>query len=138
MSKMDQKKLTLQSTFQELKRLGSFQKKVKKWANIDDEKFGQVRLAVNEAVTNAIVHGNKENPDKKVEIIALKPEKKLQVSVQDEGTGFDPYDIKNPTKENKLLNDSGRGVFLIKEYADEVRFLKGGTKLVMTFNLAKK
>jgi|AntDeeMetagen681_2_1112603.scaffolds.fasta_scaffold15750_2 serine/threonine-protein kinase RsbW len=137
MSKTDQKKLTLKSTFQDLKRLEPFQKKIKKWANIDDEKFGQVRLAVNEAVTNAIVHGNKENPDKKVGIIASKQEKKLQVSIQDEGKGFDPDSIKNPTKVNKLLDDSGRGVFLIKEYADEVQFLKGGTQLVMSFELSE-
>jgi serine/threonine-protein kinase RsbW len=137
MEETESKRMTLHSTFQDLQRLQPFQEKIKKWAKINDDKFAHIRLAVNEAVTNAVVHGNKENPDKKVELIASKHKSTLWVSVQDEGTGFDPDNIKNPTKESKLLDDSGRGVFLIKEYADEVQFLKGGTQLVMSFELSE-
>ncbi|MGK7369852.1 MAG: ATP-binding protein, partial [Candidatus Halalkalibacterium sp. M3_1C_030] len=91
---------------------------------------------LSEAVTNAIVHGNKENPEKQVKVRSELSDGELAITVKDEGAGFDPSKIPNPLKDENLLNIGGRGVYLIKEYADDLQFYENGTKLEMLFKLS--
>jgi serine/threonine-protein kinase RsbW len=129
------KEIILDSTFEEVERLEDYLNELQEWADFSDEDYARIMLTLSEAATNAIVHGNKENPNKKVTIRCKLVDKKLVISVKDEGAGFDPSNIPDPLKEENLLNVGGRGVYLIKEYADELRFEENGTKLIMAFEL---
>lgn len=135
MGKTDFNKLVLQSSFDQIDRLEPYLKSIREQVEFSDDQFSRIRLSVNEAVTNAIIHGNKEDPSKKVRITAEFQENTLKVSVKDEGSGFDPSSLPDPLQNKNLLKESGRGIFLIKQYADEVDFSDNGTKLTMQFNL---
>ncbi|MBN2731210.1 MAG: ATP-binding protein [Balneolaceae bacterium] len=135
MGKTDFNKLVLQSSFDQIDRLEPYLKSIRQQVEFSDNQLSRIRLSVNEAVTNAIMHGNKEDPSKKVRITAEFQENTLKVSVKDEGSGFDPSSLPDPLQNKNLLKESGRGIFLIKQYADEVDFSDNGTKLTMQFNL---
>lgn len=137
MSKSDTKKLVLNSSFEELERLEPFIDELKQWANFDDEDSSRIMLTLSEAVNNAIMHGNKQNPDKQVVVLSTfdSENRKLTISVEDEGEGFNPNEIPDPLKEENLLNEGGRGVYLIEQYADDLQFSKGGTKAKITYQL---
>lgn len=104
---------------------------------LEDSKLPNVLLAVTEATTNAIIHANKCDQSKKVTVDAAVEDSKLVVRVKDEGKGFDPRSIPDPTKPENLLKDSGRGVYLMKVYMDNLEFNRtdSGTETVLTLNL---
>lgn len=135
MGKTDFNKLVLQSSFDQIDRLEPYLKSIRQQVGFSDDQLSRIRLSVNEAVTNAIMHGNKEDPSKKVRITAEFQENTLKVSVKDEGSGFDTSSLPDPLQNKNLLKESGRGIFLIKQYTDEVDFSDNGTKLTMQFNL---
>jgi len=137
MSKTDTKKLVLDSNFEEMERLEPFINELQQWAGVDENESSRIMLALSEAVNNAIIHGNNENPEKQVVVLSTFDEgdRKLTISVEDEGEGFDPDEIPDPLKEENLLNEGGRGVYLIKQYADELQFSKGGSKATIIFYL---
>ena len=94
-------------------------------------------LAVSEAATNGIVHGNQLDESKSVEISAFQDGDLLIFETRDEGDGFEPEKLPDPLADENLLKTSGRGVFLMEEYADEVEFSDGGTKLSLKFKVPK-
>lgn len=100
---------------------------------IDDSVYGNIHLAVVEAVTNAIVHGNKLDENKDVYFETQKEETQIKIIVRDQGKGFDADEIPDPTLPENREKISGRGVFLIKNLADEVTFSENGTSLQMIF-----
>ena len=100
---------------------------------IDDCIYGNIHLAVVEAVTNAIIHGNKSDENKDVYFETKKEDTKIEIIVKDQGDGFDAEVIPDPTLPENLEKISGRGVFLIKNLADEVIFSENGTVLQMIF-----
>ena len=99
-----------------------------------DDSYWMV-TAVREAVTNAVIHGNKERPGTGVDVsFELHPDS-IRIIVVDEGEGFDPEGLPDPVSEEHLLDASGRGVFLMKQLMDEVSYTfpeSGGTTLSMT------
>lgn len=95
---------------------------VKKW-KIDEERIEWVALSLREAVNNAIIHGNQNDPEKKVEVVMEEGENEIFLRVWDEGGGFDVYSLPDPTKEENLLKPHGRGIFLISKFVDSVRFV---------------
>lgn len=135
MAKPSHKEIVLSSNFEEVERLEHYIDELQEWAEFDDEDYSRIMLTLSEAVTNAILHGNKENPEKKVTVIGKLQKSTLVITVKDEGEGFEPDSIPDPLKEENLLNIGGRGVYLIEEYADELRFEENGTKLEMVFKL---
>lgn len=135
MAKPSHKEIVLSSNFEEVERLEHYIDDLQEWAEFDDEDYSRIMLTLSEAVTNAILHGNKENPEKKVTVIGKLQKSTLVITVKDEGEGFEPDSIPDPLKEENLLNIGGRGVYLIEEYADELRFEENGTKLEMVFKL---
>lgn len=135
MAEQEFKELILQASFDEIERLEPYLEQIRARVGFDEERFPQIRLAVNEAVTNAIVHGNKEDATKKVHISARRVDDVLQISVKDEGEGFDPASLPDPLQEENLLKESGRGIFLIRECTDQLKFSEDGTRLILQFNL---
>ncbi len=100
---------------------------------LHEESFGNILVAVTEAVNNAIQHGNKSNPDKKIDI-EFKPEKDIiNCFVKDEGQGFDYSNIPDPTDPENIEKLNGRGVFLMKHLADAVEFHENGRIVQLSF-----
>ena len=103
----------------------------------EDVAFG-VDMAVREAVTNAVVHGNKLDEAKIVELKLLPTTEGFEIIVHDQGTGFNPDDIPDPTKDENILKTSGRGIFFMRNFMDTVEWTKnanGGTNVRMTKKL---
>lgn len=96
---------------------------------------GKITLSTIEAVNNAILSGNKENPKKLVKLTAVKGKGKVVVTVEDEGKGFDFSQIPDPTTPERLMQTNGRGLYLIKKLSDKLLFAKNGAKVIMAFSL---
>ena len=98
----------------------------------DRDATDQVNLAVIEAGTNAIKHGNREEPRKRAYFDFMMYPEELVVIVRDEGEGFDAQTTEDPLKPENLLNSSGRGLFLMEACMDSVDFSQNGTVVAMT------
>lgn len=98
-----------------------------------------VGMALREALANAIKHGNKLNPEKRVHVLVrVDPGKEVCIEVEDEGEGFTPLDEVDPTSPENLLRDSGRGIFYIRHFMDTVSFSpgeRGGTRVALVKRL---
>ena len=102
---------------------------------LSDEVYGNVLLSVVEAVNNAILHGSGLDASKEVQICYSFDRGVLVIKVKDEGEGFDFENIADPTLPENIEKLTGRGIFLIKNLADDVDFLDKGRVLQITFNL---
>lgn len=104
---------------------------------LSDEQLSVLLLAVTEATTNAIIHANKCDTSKLVRIHAQIEDSKLIVKIKDEGKGFDPTTLPDPTHPENLLKDSGRGVYLMKVYMNEVKYkvTPSGMETILILNL---
>ncbi|GIV59556.1 ATP-binding protein [Rhodocaloribacter litoris] len=99
----------------------------------DEDFVYRVVLLTSEAFTNAIEHGNRLDPDKKVTVELSAEPDRIEVWVEDQGPGFDREDVVDPLQKENLLEDSGRGLFLIEQLADEVRYEQSGRRIGMIF-----
>jgi serine/threonine-protein kinase RsbW len=99
----------------------------------NQDNYGKILVSTLEAVNNAIIHGNKKDESKSVEIEISFKRNILRVSVSDEGKGFKPKEIPDPTKPENIENLSGRGVFLMSKLADKIEFNETGNKVTMSF-----
>ena len=97
-----------------------------------------VEVSLREALANAIVHGNHEDPHKHVYVVCrCVPDEEVSVVVRDEGKGFSSTELPNPTTAEQLESTHGRGVYLMTALMDEVYFERGGTTVHMRKKLAK-
>ena len=99
----------------------------------DDAAFG-IDMAVREAVTNAVIHGNREAENKTVDMTLKSSSEAVEISVHDQGAGFNPEDVPDPTAAENILKASGRGIFFMRTFMDEVDWLirpEGGTTVRM-------
>ena len=99
----------------------------------EDAAFG-IDMAVREAVTNAVVHGNRQDENKTVEVTLKSSPDAVEISVHDQGAGFNPEAVPDPTAEENILKASGRGIFFMRSFMDEVNWLirpGGGTTVRM-------
>ena len=103
--------------------------------NISEDSFGNMLVAVTEAVTNAIYHGNKSDPKKYIEIKYQITGDKIKFYISDEGPGFDYYNLPDPTAPENLEKPSGRGIFLMKHLADQIIFSRNGSLVELYFNI---
>lgn len=92
----------------------------------DQQDIFAVHLALEEAFLNALKHGNKMNPNKKVYIEYLITPEKFDISIKDDGSGFDPAVVPDPREGENLYKSSGRGLLLMQSYMDTVEFNKAG------------
>lgn len=102
---------------------------------IGEEKFGNILISVTEAVNNAILHGNKNNPEKTVDISFRSNPEKITFIVRDQGNGFDATKIPDPTAPENLEKETGRGIYLMQHLADKVEYDDNGRAVVLTFNI---
>lgn len=99
----------------------------------DDAAFG-IDMAIREAVTNAVLHGNRQDEDKTVDITLKSSPDGVEISVHDQGPGFHPEQVPDPTAQENILKTSGRGIFFMRSFMDEVDWLMrpgGGTTVRM-------
>ncbi len=101
--------------------------------NIHEECYGNMLVAVTEAVNNAIQHGNKYDPDKKVNIAYEVEPEQIAFTITDEGLGFDYMNLPDPTDPSNLEKPTGRGVFLMKHLADQIIFSEDGRVVELYF-----
>ncbi len=104
----------------------------------DDGARFAIRLAIEEAVVNAFRHGNREDPAKTVRFVADIGVDAAAFEIEDQGAGFDPRRVPDPTADENLEIPSGRGVMLIKAYMTEVEYLPPGNRLRMVYRRAQK
>ena len=96
----------------------------------------RLRVALCEALSNAIVYGNRMDPSKRVDVMVVVTDTAVSVQVRDEGDGFDPSGIPDPTSSDRLELSRGRGLFLIRQLVDEVRFNERGNSICMILHRA--
>lgn len=125
--------LELKSEFTEAEKIPGFVEMISDKSGLDESLTHRVMLALSEAVTNAIVHGNKENRSKKVSIKITINSSMIVIDIQDEGEGFDPDEIPDPMDEKNLLVTGGRGLFLMEEFADQVEYRNKGRLVILKF-----
>jgi serine/threonine-protein kinase RsbW len=101
--------------------------------NIHEECYGNMLVAVTEAVNNAMQHGNKFDPDKKVNINYEIDPDQVSFVITDEGPGFDYMNLPDPTDPENIEKTSGRGVFLMKHLADQIIFSENGRVVELFF-----
>lgn len=123
------------SKFEEIEKLEGFLNTLQTDLSFDDEAYAKMMLVVSEAVTNGIMHGNQQDASKKVTMNVISSGGKITFTVTDEGDGFDPTSLPNPLEEENLLLASGRGVFLMEEYADEAVYSNNGSTLTLSFSI---
>lgn len=112
-----------------------FIEELKEQLHINDDIYGNIMIAVTESVNNAIIHGNKSDYKKLVDLSMQIDDSKISFSIKDEGKGFNYNNLPDPTAPENLLEPGGRGIFIIKHLADEVEFLLQGSQVNLTFYL---
>jgi serine/threonine-protein kinase RsbW len=105
---------------------------------IQEEHYGNILIALTEAVNNAIYHGNKQDPEKKVIVKYEADQDHFKFIVEDEGPGFDFENVPDPTSPENIEKPNGRGVFLMRHLSDSITFSEEGRIVEMEFsNLSK-
>jgi serine/threonine-protein kinase RsbW len=129
--------LVLRSILSEVSKVEPFLLKVNKKLKLDEVQFNKMFLAVSEAVTNGIIHGNKQDPKKKVKVVCECEERSVVIHVSDQGSGHDFNSLPNPLAKKNLLNENGRGIFLIRTLMDNVRFFRSDHGLEVVMRLVR-
>ena len=99
---------------------------------LDDDSRHWVGIAIREAVANAIKHGNRQDPDKRVDVELALRDGHAVIRVYDNGEGFDPSTVGDPLAPENLLKPSGRGIFYMKNFMDEIDYVSGPDGTVVT------
>lgn len=110
-------------------------------AGFQEEDLHKIGMAVRESMVNAVVHGNQYSAQKKVRVSVSKRQDRLTVTISDQGKGFDLEALPDPLSEENLLRNSGRGIFLIRAFMDELhvrRLSPAGTEVTLTKYLIRK
>ncbi len=129
-------RLKIKSRLENVAKVETLMETLRVQYDINEKQYGNMLLASVEAVTNAIEHGNNLDEQKEVDIEAYKCDCAFKLSVTDEGRGFNPDNLPDPTKPEFREQPDGRGVFLMKQLADEVNFRDGGRCVEMMFLLS--
>jgi len=101
---------------------------------VNKDYYGNILIAVTEAVNNAISHGNRNDVSKLVEIRVSDASDCFSIEIKDQGSGFDFNNLPDPTEPENLEKENGRGIFLMKSLADKVEFENDGRDVVLTFS----
>lgn len=113
----------------------SFIDNAKDTYHISDDLYGNIMVAITESVNNAILHGNKSDSKKMVDLSLELSEDKLTFKVIDQGEGFDFENLVDPTAPENLEKVGGRGIFLMKHLADDINFEENGKQVELIFNV---
>ncbi len=127
---------TLPTDLDSLAEIESLIEQIRAERDFGDEVANNLMMAFHEAVTNAIIHGNQLDPAKVVDIKAWFEDDQLVLQVTDQGSGFNPDSLPDPLDENNLLKSGGRGVFLIRQFSDEIEFNDKGNMITIRYHLS--
>ncbi len=108
---------------------------------LDDDSRHWVGIAIREAVANAIKHGNRQDPDKEVDVELAIAGDEAVIRVQDSGEGFDPGTVEDPLAPENLLKPNGRGIFYMKSFMDEIEYSPrpgGGTVVTLRKRITRE
>jgi serine/threonine-protein kinase RsbW len=128
-------KLVISSDIKNISEVEKLIDKVCEDLNISEDIYGNILIAVTEAVNNAIIHGNNNDSSLNVTIQVLQDNNKTEIvfSVSDEGVGFNFNNLPDPTAPENIEKPDGRGIFLMKNLSDNVEFFNNGSKVSITF-----
>ena len=128
---------TLESSLESVNKVEETAEQMAKKAGIDEDEVFRVAMAVREAAVNAVLHGNSYDPDKRITASFENTGDALVIRIADQGKGLDPDTLPDPLAPENLLRGSGRGIFLIRSFMDEVHFklLHPGTELTLIKHL---
>lgn len=121
------------SMTENIRMIESFIDNAKDKFHLDDDIYGNIMIAVTEAVNNAIKHGNNNNKAKNVHLSLSLQDSLLKFTVKDEGSGFNYDNLPDPTAPENLEKPGGRGIFLMKHLSDEVEFKDNGRVVELSF-----
>lgn len=130
-----EKRLEIPSKLENLCYIEKLIDEVAEHISLDTDLYGKVLISTIEAVNNSVIHGNKLQPEKLVKVYVVVEEKELRISITDEGSGFNFYNIPDPTKPENIENIHGRGIFLMKNLADNVIFTDEGKTVELIFKI---
>lgn len=125
--------LTIGSELENLTAVESLIDRVCQSVGVHEDVYGNVLIAVTEAVNNAIIHGNKFGKDAAVDLQVFDDAESFCFRVSDKGKGFDHKNLPDPTAPENLEKENGRGVFLMRNLADEVAFNESGNEVTVVF-----
>ncbi len=125
--------IEIPSLAENIRIIESFIDNAKEKYQLDDDIYGNIMIAVTEAVNNAIRHGNKGNSSKNVLISLSLEDGLIKFKIQDEGEGFNFHQLPDPTSPENISKPGGRGIFLMKHLSDEVDFTESGKVVELSF-----
>lgn len=126
-------RIEIPSLSENIRMIESFIDNAREKYHLNDDIYGNIMIAVTEAVNNAIKHGNQNNSRKNVSLALALEEGVIKFRVEDEGNGFDYEHLPDPTSPENLEKPGGRGIFLMKHLADEVAFGEKGKVVELSF-----
>jgi serine/threonine-protein kinase RsbW len=131
--------ITIPSKIEELNRIEEISEEIAEKMHLTGDEEDNLCIAITEVVGNAIVHGNKKDPKKKVFIEFHFKGDSIAISVRDEGKGFKPDSVSNPLRPENLMKESGRGIFILKALMDDVKFdfTEEGTRVTFVMRLKR-
>jgi len=130
---MEEQKLRITSRSEDIQLVEKLIEDVCEGYNVSEDYYGNILVALTEAVNNAIIHGNKCNPDKTIDIHFASKQDQLTFTVKDQGEGFDFTNLPDPTDPENIEKPNGRGVFLMRNLADTVEFTDNGRTVALNF-----
>ncbi|MGH9589162.1 MAG: ATP-binding protein [Terracidiphilus sp.] len=136
--KTSRRSFTLGSTMDSVSEMEAAAEKLAEEAGLDEGERFHVTMAVREAAVNAVLHGNEYDPSKQIAFSIENTGSALVFTISDQGKGLDPDTLPDPLAPENLLRGTGRGIFLIRSFMDEVHFRKlhPGTELTLVKRLA--
>lgn len=132
-----QRDLVISSNLANINKVRFFLDQIFVESGLDMGYYNRVLLGLSEAVNNSIVHGNKLSEDKLVHIHIVVFNNSLSIQIIDEGNGFEIGCINDPTCFENIKKEHGRGIFLIRQMADEIRYYDGGRKVMIKYYLGE-
>jgi serine/threonine-protein kinase RsbW len=125
--------IEIPSLSENIRMIESFIDNARERFQLDDDIYGNIMIAITEAVNNAIKHGNRSDSSKNVSLSLSMEERLIKFRVQDEGPGFDYANLPDPTSPENIEKPGGRGIFLMRHLSDEVEFKEGGRIVELCF-----
>ena len=129
------KKIRIESKLSNLRIVENTVDEITSEIGISYNSYGKILVSLLEAVNNAIIHGNNLSPKKFVDISIDYRKSRLIIKVRDEGPGFVPEKVPDPTIPDNIEEVNGRGVFIMSKLADSIKYSKKGNSVTMTFNI---
>lgn len=126
-------KISIPSLIENINIIESFIDNAREKFHINDDIYGNIMISVTECVSNAIIHGNKQDSKKTVDLELHFHDNHIKFIIEDQGDGYDYQHLNDPTAPENIEKSGGRGVFIMKHLCDEIKFENEGSKVILTF-----